>query len=125
DGLIRISTQYPDYFPFMSYSENDELRHDLSVLFENRAYPENEAILHQLLDLRYELAQLLGFGNYAEWVTADKMAGSPQRVKSFLSELSGYTADSQQREYDLLLHRLQQDQPDAMRVERWQYSYLK
>ncbi|HKX57467.1 MAG TPA: hypothetical protein VJN01_15260, partial [Xanthomonadales bacterium] len=45
DGLIRISTQYPDFFPFMSYSENDQLRHDLSVLYNNRAYPENEAIL--------------------------------------------------------------------------------
>jgi thimet oligopeptidase len=124
DGLIRISTQYPDLFPFMSYSENDQLRHDLSVLYNNRAYPENDAALHQLLDLRYELAQLLGFENYAQWVTADKMVGSPQRVESFLSELSGYTADAQQREYDMLLARLQQDKPDATRVDPWQSSYL-
>jgi thimet oligopeptidase len=124
DGLIRISTQYPDFFPFMTYSESDELRKQLAILYNNRAYPENEAVLHQLLQLRYELAQLLGFENYAHWVTADKMVGSPQRVENFLSELSGYTAETQQREYDLLLARLRQDQPEAQRVEPWQSTYL-
>ncbi len=124
DGLIRISTQYPDLFPFMSYSTSDELRRNLSVLSSNRAYPENEALLLQLLQLRHELAQLLGFENYAQRATADKMVGSPQRVESFLSELAGYTAIGQQREYDLLLARLQQDKPDALRVEPWQTSYL-
>ncbi len=124
DGKIRISTQYPDLFPFMSYSENDALRRELSVLSSNRAWPENDAVLYQLLTLRYELAQLLGFENYAQLITADKMVGSPQRVESFLGELSGYTAEAQQREYDMLLARLQQVQPDAERVEPWQSSYL-
>ncbi|HKX55111.1 MAG TPA: M3 family metallopeptidase, partial [Xanthomonadales bacterium] len=77
-----------------------------------------------LLQLRYELAQLLGYENYAQWVTADKMVGSPQRVESFLSELSGYTAEPQQREYDMLLARLRQDQPTAERVQPWQSTYL-
>ncbi len=124
DGKIRISTQYPDLFPFMSYSESDSLRHDLSVLSNNRAYPDNDAVLHRLLALRYELANLLGFDNYAQWVTADKMVGSPERVESFLSELAGYTAETQQREYDMLLARLHQEQPEAERVEPWQNSYL-
>ncbi len=123
DGLIRISTQYPDYIPFLTYSDNDELRRDLAVLYNNLAYPENEAVLHRLLQLRFELAQLLGFENYAHLVTADKMAGSPQRVESFLSELSGYTTKTQQREYDMLLARLRQDQPGAERVEPWQSTY--
>jgi len=125
DGKIRISTQYPDLFPFMTYAESDELRRQLSVLSSNRAYPENEALLRQLLALRYEFAQLLGFDNYAQWVTADKMVGSPERVESFLEELSGYTAEPQEREYAMLLARLRQDQPTAERVESWQNSYLQ
>jgi thimet oligopeptidase len=124
DGLIRLSTQYPDYIPFMTYSDNDELRRDFSVLYNNRAFPENETILHKLLQLRFELAQLLGFENYAQLITADKMVGSPQRVESFLSELSGYTSEAQQREYDMLLARLRQEQPGAERVEPWQSTYL-
>jgi len=125
DGKIRISTQYPDLFPFMSYAESDALRRQMSVIYTNRAYPENEALLKELLALRFEFAQLLGFDNYAQWVTADKMVGSPQRVESFLEELSGYTAEPQEREYAMLLARLRQDQPDAERVESWQNGYLQ
>lgn len=124
DGKIRISTQYPDLFPFMSYAQSDDLRRQLTELRNNLAYPENQAVLEKLLALRYELANLLGFSNYAEWVTADKMVGSPARVKSFLAELAEYTAGPQEREYAMLLARLQQDQPDATRVESWQGSYL-
>jgi len=125
DGKIRVSTQYPDLFPFMTYAESDDLRRQLSVLYSNRAYPENEDVLRHLLELRYSLAQLLGFANYAELITADKMAGSPQRVEGFLAELAGYTEAPQDREYDMLLARLRQDQPDAQRVESWQNSYLQ
>jgi thimet oligopeptidase len=125
DGKIRISTQYPDLFPFMSYAESDELRRRLSVLRSNRAYPENEVLLKQLLGLRYEFARLLDFDNYAKWVTADKMVGSPERVQSFLEELTGYTAVPQDREYAMLLARLRQDQPTVERVESWQNIYLQ
>jgi thimet oligopeptidase len=125
DGKIRISTQYPDLFPFMNYAESDELRRQMSVLYTNRAYPENEALLMELLALRYEFAQLLGFENYAHWVTADKMVGSPQRVQGFLDELSGYTAEPQEREYAMLLARLREDRPDAERVDSWQNGFLQ
>ena len=125
DGRIRISTQYPDLFPFMNYAKSDELRHQLSLLRNNLAYPQNQAVLEKLLALRFELAQLLGYENYAQWVTADKMVGSPQRVESFLEELKGYTAESQGREYAMLLARLQQDKPEASKVESWQAGYLE
>jgi len=124
NGTIRISTQYPDYFPFMSYALDDDLRRQFSVIRSNRAYPENHAVLQKLLELRFELAQLLGFSNYAEWVTADKMVGSPERVENFLTELAGYTEETQDREYEVLLERLRQDHPDAERVESWQRSFL-
>lgn len=124
DGRIRISTQYPDLFPFMSYAENDDLRRQLAVLYGTRAWPENVAVLERLLRLRHEFATLLGYDNYAEWVTADKMAGSPQRVQSFLEELAGYTEAAQQREYAMLLERLRQEQPGAERVGDWQRSWL-
>ncbi len=124
DGKIVITTQYPDLFPFMDYAENDELRRELLILFSNRAYPENQAVLEKLLQKRYELAQLLGFDNYAQLATADKMVGSPERVESFLDELTAYTTEGQQAEYEILLARLRQIDPDAQRVEPWQRRYL-
>ena len=125
DGVIRISTRYPDLFPFMTYAEDHDLRRQMSVLSSTRAYPENKAVLEKLLSLRYELAGLLGFDNYAELITVDKMSGTPQRVKGFLQELTEYTQAAQDREYELLLAELRKEQPDAERVESWQFGYLK
>jgi thimet oligopeptidase len=125
DGIIRISTQYPDVFPFFDYADSDELRKDMYTIYLNRGYPQNEDILRKLLETRYELAQLIGYDNYAQLITADKMSGSPERVESFLNELKGYTTDTQDSEYEMLLTRLREDQPDAERLDRWQASFIE
>ncbi len=125
DGKIVISTQYPDAFPFFEYAERDDLRKQLYLHFLNRAYPQNEPVLRNLIEARYELAQLAGFDNYAELVTADKMSGSPERVHGFLGDLKRYTTDTQEAEYDVLLARLRQDNPDAERLEPWQGTYVR
>jgi thimet oligopeptidase len=125
DGKILVSTQYPDAFPFFEYADRDDLREDLLREFNRRGYPENREVLRQLIERRYELAQLVGFNNYAELVTADKMAGSPERVKAFLDELNGYTTDVQDREYEVLLQRLREDHPEAERLESWQRLYIQ
>lgn len=124
DGKILITTQYPDLFPFITYSESDELRKELLTTYGNRAYPQNKEVLEQIMAKRYELAQLVGFKNHAELVTADKMVGSPERVEGFLEELREYTAEANDRDYNMLLERLREDQPDAERVESWQSSYI-
>ena len=125
DGKILISTQYPDVLPFFEYAESDALRKEMVMLFRSRAYPQNEPVLRKLIEARYELAQLVGFDNYAELVTADKMSGSPQRVAEFLSDLKEYTTEAQDAEYAILLARLQQEQPDAERLESWQNSFIR
>jgi thimet oligopeptidase len=125
DGKILISTQYPDVFPFLEYAENDDMRKKMAIIYGQRGYPKNEEALRKLIEARYELAQLIGFDNYAQLVTADKMAGSPDRVASFIEELKGYTGDVRDREYEMLLARLRQDDPEAERVESWQRRYVQ
>ena len=124
EGKILISTQYPDVFPFFEYADDHDLRKQMSLQYNLRGYPQNEEKLRSLIELRYELAQLIGFNNYAELVTADKMSGSPERVAEFLDELNSYTVDIQKREYEVLLARLREDQPDAEKLESWQRSYI-
>ena len=124
DGKILISTQYPDAFPFFEYADNHDLRKQMSLQYNQRGYPQNEEKLRSLIELRYELAQLIGFNNYAELITANKMSGSPERVAEFLEELNGYTADVQEREYEVLLTRLREDLPEAEKLESWQRSYI-
>ena len=123
-GEIRISTQYPDALPFFKYAESDSARKGLLTEYYNRAYPANKDVLQKLLAKRFELAQLIGYGNYAELATANKMVGSPEKVETFLGELNGYTEEGQQRENAVLLARLQEEIPEATKIERWQTSYI-
>jgi thimet oligopeptidase len=73
NGEIKITTDYPDYIPFSRYAENDAARLALYKAFKSRAYPANEKILKDILIKRYELANLVGYNNYAEFVTETKM----------------------------------------------------
>ncbi|WP_323955064.1 oligopeptidase A [Aeromonas hydrophila] len=86
----------PSYLPVMMYADNRALRAELYEAFTTRASDEgpnagkwdNSAIMTELLALRRELAQLLGFGNYAELSLATKMADKPEQVVNFLTDLA-------------------------------------
>ena len=123
-GDIKISTQYPDFLPFMKYAESDSAREKLLTLYFNRAYPANQEILENLLAKRFELAQMIGYDNYAQLITANKMVGTPERVETFLTELAGYTEEGQRREQAVLLARLQKEMPEATELKRWQTGYI-
>ena len=124
-GKIVLTTAYPDYVPFMQFSENDELRKQFYVIFRQQAYPENKAVLQQLLSKRYELARLLGYRNYSEYVTEDKMIRTPANVQNFIDKVSAVASPRANVEYKELLARLQKIDPKATIVADWQKSYLE
>lgn len=125
DGKIVLTTAYPDYVPFSQFAENDELRRQFYVLFRQQAYPENKAVLKQLLEKRYELARLLGYQNYSEYVTEDKMISSPANAQNFIDKVSAVATPRANAEYQELLARLKKIDPKATRVADWQKAYLE
>ncbi|WP_421180503.1 oligopeptidase A [Aeromonas enteropelogenes] len=86
----------PSYLPVMMYADNRELRTEMYEAFTTRASDQgpnagkwdNSAIMTELLALRRELAQLLGFANYAELSLATKMADKTEQVVNFLTDLA-------------------------------------
>ncbi|MGY6040508.1 oligopeptidase A [Aeromonas sp. AE23HZ002T15] len=86
----------PSYLPVMMYADSRTLRAELYEAFTTRASDQgpnagkwdNSAIMTELLSLRRELAQLLGFGNYAELSLATKMADRTEQVVGFLTDLA-------------------------------------
>ncbi|WP_421344482.1 oligopeptidase A [Aeromonas veronii] len=86
----------PSYLPVMMYADNRELRAEMYEAFTTRASDQgpnagkwdNSAIMTELLTLRSELAQLLGFANYAELSLATKMADKTSQVVDFLTDLA-------------------------------------
>ena len=79
-GTVRLSTQYPDFLPFMEYSKSSSSRKKFQFLNANRGWPKNGNILLKLLSARQKQARLLGFAHWADYITADKMIGSGKNV---------------------------------------------
>lgn len=128
-GFI-INLEFPSYLPVMTYCENRKLREELHKVFVTRASAispsgsnwDNSAIMLEILGLRYELAQLLGFKNYAELSLATKMADNTQAVFNFLNELAARSQPFAQQEYkELSLFAKKIDQLEVL--EAWDVAY--
>jgi oligopeptidase A len=91
-----LTLDFPSYQPVMTYADDPVLRREVYEAYTTRASElgphagqwDNGAIMDELLALRHEQAQLLGFANYAERSLATKMARSPEEVMGFLAGLA-------------------------------------
>ncbi len=125
DGKITLTIEYPDYLPIIQYSKSDDLRHRMYVAYNNRAYPKNIEVLDRMRMRRYELATTLGFSNFADYVTADKMVGSARNAHDFIDRVVAASNDRQAREYQELLAERKKTDPAATAVEFWQFPYIR
>jgi len=120
DGKVKVTINYPDYIPVMTYATNDDLRRRLYMEFNNRGYPKNVETLRRLITKRHELANTLGYPEWADYITANKMAGDAKTVRNFIDKVLVASDTRAQREYDILLKRKQKDDPKATVVQPWE-----
>ncbi|NNH86775.1 M3 family metallopeptidase [Acinetobacter sp. ANC 4279] len=85
----------PSYLAIMTYADDRALREELYKAYTTRASDQSEhtefdntKIIEEILSLRHEMAQLLGFKNYAELSLASKMAPDVETVDKFLVDLA-------------------------------------
>ncbi|MCT8542211.1 oligopeptidase A [Glaesserella parasuis] len=102
----RFTLEFPSYLPVMTYCENRELRQKMYEAYNTRASDQgpnagkwdNSAIMAETLELRLELAKLLGFESYAELSLATKMAENPTQVVDFLEGLANRSKEQGKKE---------------------------
>ncbi|MGH7740955.1 MAG: M3 family metallopeptidase [Candidatus Eiseniibacteriota bacterium] len=123
DGHIVLTIDYPDALPVFSYAKSESLRLRMYMQYNNRAFPNNMAVLDSMISQRWQLANLLGFTNWADCVTADKMVGSGKNAADFIDGIVSASGPRAEREYNVLLKRKQQDVPDAAVVNLWESGY--
>jgi len=123
NGKIRISTDYPDFFPFQTYSKRADLRRQLYRTFLQRAYPANERILKKLLGLRHRYATLLGYSNWAAYNAEDKMVKKREVIEQFIDRVAAIGRPRMQAELADLLTRKKKDLPDATEINVWDRFY--
>ncbi|MBW8733572.1 MAG: Zn-dependent oligopeptidase [Asticcacaulis sp.] len=124
DGLVHITYDYPDVFPIFDFADLRETRKKVLTGYANRGWPANDAALNTLLEKRYELAQLLGYPDYAHLITADKMIGSPERAAKFLDDVNAAAKPGADAENAELLTFAKTIDPSIERLERYDNSYM-
>jgi len=123
NGLVKITTDYPDMGPFFDYAESDDARFRLYVEFHNRAFPHNREVLKNLLQKRYELAQLLGYPNWAEYAAEDKMTKNSKTISDFIDKLDELTKPIAEKEYQELVAVKKRKDPSATQIQAWEKAY--
>lgn len=87
NGRVRITTNTPDYVPFMKYAKDRDTARDLYIQNRTRAKEQNLKLLDEVLALRQEKAALLGYANWAAYILEPRMAKNPETVKAFLKDI--------------------------------------
>ncbi|WP_076413261.1 oligopeptidase A [Shewanella sp. UCD-KL12] len=125
-----FTLDFPSYLPVMTYSENRELREECYRAFVTRASDEgpfageydNGPLMDEIVALRHELAQLLGFESYAHKSLATKMAENPTQVLDFLNELASRSKEQGETELAELTAFAEQEF-GATDLQPWDLSF--
>lgn len=124
----KFTLHAPSYVPVMQYADDRVLRELMYRAYSTRAaefdHPEwdNTQLITEIVALRRELAQLLGFANFAEYSLEPKMAKSPQQVLEFLNELAAKAKPCAER--DLAeLKAFAREELRLADLEAWDIAY--
>lgn len=123
DGKITLTIDHPDAIPVMTYAKSESLRKRMYFAVNNRAFPQNMAVLDKMVACRYQLARLLGFPNWAAYVTANKMVKTAENASEFITKIVEASGERAKRDYQELLDRKRKDVPDSTEVNRWETAY--
>ncbi len=118
-GKVHVTTNYPDLIPFLTYATDEPARKALTIVNNTRAVPANIRLLEEMLVKRAELATLLGYANWAEYASEDKMTGSARAIGDFIDRALAACRDSAAAEYrDLVAEK------GGEPVGTWDTQYL-
>jgi thimet oligopeptidase len=123
DGLVTVTTDYPDSVPVRMFAHDQDVRRDITIAFLERGWPATEELLTELFDLRHELATTVG---YADWPSYDadvKMIGEGPAIPAFIDRITEAAEEPMQRDLGQLLERYRRDFPSATEVPGYDYQY--
>ena len=123
DGLVTVTTDYPDVVPFRTFAHDAQARRDLMTQFLTIAWPANDAVLQELFAVRREHASLLGFDSWADYDAEVKMIGKGSAIGEFIERITELSTASAERDKQALLDRMRHDRPDATDIDGADVAY--
>ena len=116
EGLVTITTDFPDRTPFLEMARDGAARRALVIADSNEAYPENDAVLRDLLAARHRKAELLGLATFADVATQRMMMPDGDAIGRFLDEVNDAARPAALRDIERLLERRLLDEPTATAI---------
>ena len=117
----------PSYSPFMTYSTQRDLRQQMYMAYNTKGIHENSEnnleICKRLVNLRRELAQLLGFKTYADYVLKNRMAGNVKSVYKLLNDLIDAYKPTAIKEREALMKEASGNQELGETLEPWDIAF--
>ena len=126
DGKWIFTLRNSSFIPAMQYAANRNIRGQLYKAYTNRCNnggeTDNKEVLKQIVKLRLEKANLLGFNNYADFVLDENMAKNSEVVTSFLDELWKYSLPNAKKEASEL-QKMMDKEGKGEQLEAWDWWY--
>jgi len=125
EGWI-FTLEYPSYIPFMKYAENRELRKQMAIAFGAKGFHgdelDNQENVLQIVNLRHERANLLGYKTHAHFVLEERMAKSPENVNRFLEDLLEKAKPAAELEFKQL-ENFAKERDGIEQLEKWDSAF--
>ncbi|GAA5155707.1 M3 family metallopeptidase [Nocardioides marinquilinus] len=125
DGLVTLTTDYPDAVPVRMFCHDADVRRAMLHAFLNRGWPEAEPLLREMFALRHELATTVGYDDWPSYDAEVKMIGEGPAIPAFIDRIAEAAEEPMRRDLAVLLERYRADHPDAARVEMADASYYE
>ena len=127
DGWV-VTLQAPSYVPFMTYATNRALRQKLYTAYNTKCTHPNEhnnfEVVRRLVNLRQELAQLLGYPTYADYVFKRRMAENCANVYDLLDRLIDAYKDPARHDVAAVERLAKEEQGTDFKLQPWDFSFF-
>lgn len=122
-----FTLQAPSYIPFITYADNRDLRRELYMAYNTKCTHDNEYntidVVRKIANTRMEIAQLLGYDNYAQYVLKKRMAENSDAVYKLLNQLLVAYKPTAMNEYKEVENFARQTQGADFQIMPWDWGY--
>nr|MCR4995592.1 M3 family metallopeptidase [Bacteroidales bacterium] len=126
DGWI-FTLQAPSYGPFITYADHRELRKQMymakNTICIKKNEQNNEEIVHRIVNLRRERAQMLGYKTYADYVLKERMAENAENVYHLFDQLLDAYMQPARHELEEIRDLARRTEGDTFELQPWDFSY--
>lgn len=122
-----FTLQAPSYGPFMTYADNRDLRHELYMAYNTKCTHDNACnnleIVKKIANIHLEIAQLLGYDNFAEYNLVERMAQNSESVYKLLNQLLDAYTPTARKEYAEVQALARREQGEDFILMPWDWGY--